>query len=186
MRHFLNIVDFLERTALFAAVMLLLLLAYVAPAGAAEVDLQPLADTGVQILVAALSAVGAIVAIWIRKKVNDWLDIQLDEKSAATLQSAINYGINWGAEKIRERYNGKLTISMKNELLAMGASYVVSKTPDALRRFNIDPSSDSGRAALKDLVEARLTAWVFDDDPRNQQPQQVPISQPVADESPKP
>lgn len=141
-------------------------MAQIGPA-AGEVDFAPLADMAVSALGAVLAGVASLVVAFVGKKAHDWFGIRVDDSQRALLETALHRGINWGEERIRGAYDGKLTIAMKSELLAMGASYLVARTPDALKRFGIDPNTESGRRALQELVESRLHSNVFDDDPRN-------------------
>ena len=60
-----------------------------------------------------------------------------------------------------------LDSGLVNELVSMAASYAISKTPQALNRFGMNPNTEAGWNQIRDLAESRLHSLVFDDDPRN-------------------
>ena len=151
---------------------ILVLILFIDPAQAqlqdpGQVDFTPIADTAVNAVAAVLMGMASVAVAFVGKKAHDWFGIRVDDSQRALLETAMARGINWGAERVRGAYDGRLTIAMKNELLAMGASYVIARTPDALKRFGLDPNSESGRRAIQELIESRLDGDLFDDDPRN-------------------
>lgn len=130
------------------------------------IDLAPLADRVTSVLSAVLLGLAAVAGTYLTKKLKDWFDMDLDTRHREALQGALNRAIDFGEEKLRTKLDGKLTIGVKNDLIATAAGYVIDSTPAALKRFGIDATSVDGKMRLIEMVESRLGHVVFDDDPR--------------------
>lgn len=112
-----------------------------------DVDLSPLIQTGLEFAAAALSA----LALWLGWKIKGWLKLKEDSEIRAYLDTALQNGIAYGLERVKAAgADWKVSIHVKDEAIGHAANYVVSRVPDALKRFNITPM------ALQDLIRARL------------------------------
>ncbi len=128
------------------------------------VDFVPLADIVLQYLVILLTVSGGVFTAWLGKKVHEWFGLKIEEKHRMVLQDALEKSIQFGETRVRDMYQGKLTLSTKDDLIAGAAAYVAQSVPDALKKFKIDPATAEGRSKIINMVNARLNYWVFDGD----------------------
>lgn len=128
------------------------------------VDLQPLLDYGLEIVGVAFAAVATVFTAWIGKKFKDLTGVKLEDEQRKAVQDALAWAVNFGLNKARDRYDGKVKIDAKNEIVAFGAGYLADSVPTTLKRFGIDPNTVEGRQRIMDMVEARLDNWMFDKD----------------------
>lgn len=112
-----------------------------------DVDLSPL----IQQVLELLLAVGSVLALWLGWKLKTWLGLKEDSEIRTYLDLALQNGIAYGIEKAKAAgQDWKVSVHVKDEAVAHAANYVVSRVPDALKRFGITP------LALQDLIKARL------------------------------
>ena len=136
--------------------------------GAESVDLSPIVDIGVQILVGVL----VLVATWAGNEARKWLrenvdfyTAQMDERLEGVIDRAVQRGANRGANYIRNRAEsaGWTRVEIENQLVRSGMGYVINNAPEALKRFGImDEKGRVDAAKLREIVEARI--WPFDVD----------------------
>ena len=110
------------------------------------ISLVPILDIAIQLFGAALMAVGSWAVTMLSKK----LKLSNDSEVRAYLQDALQRAVSFGVERAREQAKDIGTVEVRNEVVADAANYVISKTPDALKKLGI--SEDS----IQDLVRARL------------------------------
>lgn len=131
-----------------AALALAFLMLTTAQAFAAEVDIRPLIDLGIQIVGACiLAAVGVLVPYALRK-----FKLDIDAGHRDAIEKALAAAVNYGIQKAGALSNKVDPIEVKNEAVAAAASYAVSKVPDALKHFDITPEK------LAEMIRARLPA----------------------------
>lgn len=98
-------------------------------------------------LIAGLTALAAWALALFKNKTG--LDIEARHREA--LQSAIQRGVDYALNlKMPE---GKLTLDVKNEMIALAADYVIRHTPDAMKYFGITASG------LSERIIARLPQY---------------------------
>lgn len=114
------------------------------------IDLGPILDQVVMLLAAALLAVGT----WAVKKVSDKFGLENDDKIRQYLLSAVERGVEFGKHKAEEAVGDAdwSKVDVKNEMVAYAATYVLTKVPDAVKRFNL---TEEG---VRDLILAKLGA----------------------------
>ncbi|WP_158874020.1 hypothetical protein [Antarcticirhabdus aurantiaca] len=131
---------------------------------AAEIDLTPIASYGLDILfgVLATAAVGAfgILAALIQKKTGIDLAI-LQTRDNATLHAGIARVVEAIETSARERLfgpDGRITVDVRNPMVAEAAGKLAARSPDLLKRIGVD------EATLRELVAERINAsgWMFD------------------------
>lgn len=113
-----------------------------------QVDLAPLANAAIIVAAGVLTPVGA----WLGMKVANWLHLRNDDKARAVLESAIQYGIQYGLSRAQEASRQGFDVDIKNETIASAVNYVAPKVPAAMARLKITPDS------LAQIVETRLPA----------------------------
>jgi len=101
---------------------------------------------GVPAFVVLLNALAKPLVEWIRSKTPFGV-LVTEEAARKVLQEAINYGIGYATQKIKEN---NLEVKFDNAFVGMVLQYVVERTPDALEQFGITPT------ALEAMVKARL------------------------------
>ncbi len=110
------------------------------------IDLGPILEIVIQLVGALLMTVGT----WAVTMVSQKLKLSNDSEVRTYLQEALQRAVNFGIEKARTQAKDIKTVEVRNEVVADAANYVISKTPDALKKLGI--SEDS----VRDLVRARL------------------------------
>ena len=136
------------------------------PMPSGGIDFTPLVDTLLNGLLAALTGVVGIAVAFVARKANQWFGVQMDDSARALIDTSLRNGIGWAAERVRSQYKGKLTLETRNQLVELAAAYAISRTPDALNRFGLNPNTKEGWDSIQNLVESRMGGLVFDDDPR--------------------
>ena len=130
---------------------------------AAEIDLTPIASYGLDILfgVLATAAVGAfgILAALIKKKTGIDLAI-LQTRDNATLHAGIARVVDALEASARERLfgpDGRITVDVRNPMVAEAANKLAQRSPDLLKRIGVD------EATLRELVAERINAsgWLY-------------------------
>jgi hypothetical protein len=114
------------------------------PAASTRIDFSPLIG---EVLVPMLVALGGVLATWLTARLATWFKIADDAKIRELLESAIENGIALALSRLG---NVSASIEVRNQAVADAANYVIRATPDALKRFNVDPQ------ALAEKIEARL------------------------------
>jgi hypothetical protein len=127
------------------------------------VDFTSVADILLQYGVVVVSVVITGAIAWVSKKLKDKFGLEIEGRHRETLQDALEYGMTFSVNKLRELYGTKLTIDMKNTMVAFAAAYVIQQVPDTLKSFGIDPSTAEGKAKIADMVSARLNPYMFDE-----------------------
>jgi len=112
------------------------------------IDLQPILGLAVDALQGLLLALGA----WVATKVAQTFGLENDDKIRGYLDKAVVNAIEFGEKKAREEVKKAdwAKIETKNAMVAHAAGYVLSKVPDAVKRFKLTEDD------VKDLVTARL------------------------------
>lgn len=113
------------------------------------IDLTPLADVGVELLAAVVSA----VALWALGRLMRWLKIDGDAKANALLHAAVDRAVAAAAGRVRAEIASRgLTVDLRSTLAAEAAAYLVANVPDTLKRLGATPETVSA------VVSARLDA----------------------------
>ena len=101
---------------------------------------------GVPALIVLLNALAKPFIEWIQTKTPFGV-LVTEEAARKVLQEAINYGIGYATQKLKE---SNLEVKFDNAFIGVVLQYVVERTPDALEQFGITPT------ALEAMVKARL------------------------------
>jgi hypothetical protein len=101
---------------------------------------------GVPALLVVLNALAKPLVDWIQAKTPFGM-LVTEEAARKILQEAINYGIGYATQKVKEN---NLEVKFDNAFIGVVLQYVVERTPDALEQFGITPT------ALEAMVKARL------------------------------
>ncbi len=110
------------------------------------IDFRPLVNEVVWPLIVAV--VTAIVGILARKALS-WLNLSEDRMVREYLDVALVNGL----ELARQRLGGvPLGATTQHQVIAEASNYVITRVPDALKRFGIDQNG------LRRLIEARLAS----------------------------
>ncbi|WP_119309625.1 hypothetical protein [Cohaesibacter haloalkalitolerans] len=120
------------------------------PASAATIDLSPVStlfNEFMQSFVGLLASVIVGAAAWAAKK---WFGLQVDAKQRESLHGAIVRGIGAALETLLKKMDGKTSIEIDNETVALVANYVIKLSPGAVKYFNLTPD------ALADLIRAKF------------------------------
>ena len=110
------------------------------------INLGPILDIVIQLFGAVLMAVGT----WAVTMLSQKLKLSSDSEVRAYLQEALQRAVSFSVDKARTQAKDIKTVEVRNEIVADAANYVISKTPDALKKLGI--SEDS----IQDLVRARV------------------------------
>lgn len=113
------------------------------------VDLAPAVQVLLQMLAGLLLAVGT----WGVKRISDRFGIEVDDKIRGYLMSAVSGAVGFGIRKAKaliEEKPGWTRIQVENAIVASAASYILSKVPDAVKRFNLTEED------IRDLILAKL------------------------------
>ena len=97
---------------------------------------------------------GVVLALgaWAIKRFATKMGLESDEKIRGYLMEALKAGVTYGKNKAMEELSDAdwTKIEVKNAMLAHAASYVMTRVPDAVKKFNLTEQD------VKDLVLARL------------------------------
>lgn len=110
------------------------------------VDLSPLLDYAIGILGSTLLALAHAVGFYVLKK----FKLDGDAQVRAYVESAIERGVNWGLEEVREKGMNLATFQTRNHAIAQAATYVAGKVPGGLKQLGITPEG------LSEIVENRM------------------------------
>lgn len=110
------------------------------------VDFSPLLEPALQIAGAVLAAlIGALVTRGLAV-----LKISIDAGQREALHQAIARGVTLATAKVGAVAAGRMTLDVRNEVLAEAMTYVIKTSPGAAAHFGLDA------AKLGPLVEAHL------------------------------
>lgn len=114
----------------------------------ALIDLGPL----LTVLLQALGGVVLAVAGWAVWKVQQKFGLENEEKLRNTVMEVVERGVTYGKNKANEELNDAdwTKIETKNALVGHAANYVLTKVPDAVKKFKLTEDE------VKDLVLAKL------------------------------
>lgn len=113
---------------------------------APAVDLRPLWGYGVELAVTVAGVLGG----WVIRRLTAWLNLHEDSRVRQYLDEALARALQYAMEVLLRRGENLAVVTVRDELVAIAASYAASAVPDALRRFNVD------NQALERLLRARL------------------------------
>ena len=135
--------NFSRQAGGLACLIALTALAAVVPAAAsaATIDLQPVVDAGVQLVVGTASTIlVGLVGVYVRGDRNEKLRVALIQGIDAAADYAVNSvpRLDW------------TKVETKNALVSLAAGYVIKRFPSTLAKFKIDQDS------LAEMVLARL------------------------------
>jgi len=103
-----------------------------------------------------LAAMGP-AAIWMGKRVADWMQLDADAKTRDYLETAIVMGLAMAERRIQD-YGGTIADhDFKGQIVRDAAEYIDRAVPDALEHFNIAPER------LENMAEARLGVRMAED-----------------------
>lgn len=104
------------------------------------------------VILQGLAGVLLAVGTWAVKLLADKLGLEKDDKVRQYLNDAIKNGVEFGKKKAKEELSDAdwTRIETKNVLLAHAAGYVLSKVPDAVKRFKLTEDD------IKDLIYSRI------------------------------
>ena len=114
-----------------------------------EIDFSPLFDFGVQVLALILF----VLVSWAVQKLIKKLGLSVDAEVRTYLDEAIWRGIGYARTRLAGDKR-KITLEVKDKVVADASNYVISKVPDALSHFKID------ERALAEMVAARLGHYI--------------------------
>lgn len=114
------------------------------------IDLGPILEHVLNVLFAVLSA----VAIWGVKKIGDAVGLENDDKIRQYLIGAVERGVEYGKTKAEDALGDAdwAKVDVKSELVAHAAGYILSKVPDAIKKFGLTEED------IRDLVLSKLGA----------------------------
>lgn len=114
----------------------------------AIIDLGPI----ISVLIDALQGLLLGLGSWAVFKVSQTFGLENDEKIRGYLMAAVENAIAFGEKKAREGVKkadwGK--IETENAMIAHAASYIMTKVPDAVKKFGLTEED------VKELVAAKL------------------------------
>ncbi|MCV0426192.1 MAG: hypothetical protein K5905_12015 [Roseibium sp.] len=120
--------------------------AVAAPAIDTLIDLSPVLDLVMPLVVPVVVGIGGFVLT----KVMRLIGLELDAKHRMAVDQALERAIGYGASKVGERFDINPQIDVKNELVAIAAQYAMEHIPGALKHFGITQDK------LVVMIEARL------------------------------
>jgi len=112
------------------------------------IDLSPVLTILLQCLGGVVLAVGS----WALYKVQQKFGLENEDKIREVVMGAIERGVTYGKHKAEEELKDAdwAKVETKNALVAHAASYVLTKVPDAVKKFKL--SEDQ----VKELVLTKL------------------------------
>jgi len=112
-----------------------------------NIDLTPLANLGLQILVPIVLAVGGLAI----GRVARWLHLSNESQLRDALQLAATNGAAFAMSQVGAiGAAGGLSVVVKSKVIAAGACYVLAHVPDAAKKLG------ASQAVIERLVEAKL------------------------------
>ena len=111
-----------------------------------EIDLTPILGTVIDLLAAALMALGG----WALTKLGRKFGLEADGQVRVYLAEALAGGIGWAKEQAAKRSEDFAHIEVRRKVVAEASHYVIERVPDAVKRLGLD------RERIEKLIEARL------------------------------
>lgn len=112
------------------------------------------------VLVLGSPVAAGLVALLVRAA--GALGFSVEEGRRARLQEIIGRGLALGAQELGVRLNGRLSVAMRNKLVARGVTYTATYGHDTLRKLRQSPADLAG---LQELIGARLAERQADGPP---------------------
>lgn len=109
-------------------------------------DLRPLWGYGADLAVTLASVLGA----WVIRRLTVWLNLHEDGRVRQYLDDALARALQYAMEVLLRRGEDLAVVTVRDELVAVAASYAAKAVPDALRRFGVDGPG------LERMLRARL------------------------------
>lgn len=103
------------------------------------------------VLVLGSPVAAGLVALLVRAA--GALGFTVEEGRRARLQEIIGRGLALGAQELGVRLDGRLSLAVRNELVARGVAYTAAYGHDTLRKLRQNPADLAG---LQELIGARL------------------------------
>jgi hypothetical protein len=127
-----------------------------------QIDLSGLEQQLLGIAALALTTVATIAIHAIAQAVTRRFNLQADSEELQQLDSAAQKGIAFGVMQAQERIKlkGWDHAEVQNAIAGQAVAYLAEKFPETLAKAGLDPSTDAGRQAIKDLVTRALPAGV--------------------------
>ena len=128
-----------------------------------EVDVVPFLDYIVGLLGVVITAAIGVVG----KKLNDRYNLEIEDRHRVVLQESLGYGLLLAMNKAKEVYKDAPPLKIRNKVIGTALNHVVKSTPDALKKFGIDPKTPEGNKRIHEMIEARLDTRLFKDEDDN-------------------
>ncbi len=109
-------------------------------------DISPIFDVLLELLATVLMALGTWGITLLSRK----LKLSNDSEIRNYLEKALERAVDNATERAREAGKDYTQIEVRHELLRDAAQYIVNRTPDAVKHFNLSPGD------VDELVRARL------------------------------
>lgn len=139
---------------------------------AATIDLTPLAAPLLDGAVAVASLVVAGASAWIGRLAARWIGRDSAAKLQAQVDKIAGLAVTYAANRVEPMLGQISKIELKNQIVAMGTGFLVSRLADTMKRNKLD------RAWAEDAILARLPAdlkaWLAAPGPANAPPPAVP------------
>ncbi len=123
-----------------------------------EIDVIPFLDYIVGLLGVVVAAVIGVVG----KKLSEKYNLEIEDRHRVVLQETLGYGLLLAMNKAKEVYKDTIPLTVRNEVVGTALKHIVKSTPDALKKFGIDPSTPEGNKRIHEMIEARLDTRLFD------------------------
>lgn len=123
-----------------------------ATGGGTEVDLTPLTTPLLEFAGVVLS----VILTWGIRQMSKKFNLSIDADQLKLVDQVANKAVNFARQQLAGE-DGKVTVHIKNEVVATAADYLISSVPDALKHFKIDPVQN--RERIEKLIEARLPVY---------------------------
>lgn len=141
----------------------------VTPAFAAEmaaadgvVDLGPLVTTLLPIVASIAMTVWLVLRAWafqLLKRKTGW---DLDATIGPIVDQGLQRGVDFAAERLKDRAAGGIPINMKAQAIETVADYAIEKLPDALNHFGLVDGKMKPTKKLAEMIEGRLEQVLID------------------------
>lgn len=131
---------------------------------ATAIDLGPLVTEILPLLVSAVLTIWAVLRVWAFRLLKQRTGWDLDAIIGPIVDTGLNRGIDFAAERLKDRVAGGIPLNMKSQAIETVARYAVDKLPDALRHFGLVDSNGRPAPKLSEMIEARLEGLLIDPD----------------------
>lgn len=118
------------------------------------ISLVPVLNEVLEYIVVVVVAVIGWVVSRLTGYLRKWLGIRVDDSQRAVVMGAVERGVNYAADRLRETManNKNLNVNCRSLLIATAVKYVQARVPDALNHFKLTPS-DIGQMVAAKLEE---------------------------------